>query len=314
MKSSRSFLAPILALVFAGVAPLAVSRAQSQAPAMEGYPAAGAQATVKLLAPGAEPRAALRYAIAAGHKANADMTMSMSMAMNAGGMSMPMDLPGMKITMSLAVTGVAPDGDVTYDVAFTGLTIDSSTATNPTLAAALEPMQASVTSIKGTTTMSNRGVTKSAKINAADASIQQLMTQMTSSVENLSNPLPEEPVGAGARWEVRQAAASGGQTVFTKSTYEVVSIQGSTVTLKVTTEQTAPPQSISNPALPAGAEMYLENMTGSGQGTVVIKLDSLVPTSEMSMASSMSMSISLGGQNQSIVTDNKVKVTIAPAK
>ena len=93
-----------------------------------------------------------------------------------------------------------------------------------------------------------------------------------------------------------------------------MSIQGSTVTLKVTTEQTAPPQSISNPALPAGAEMYLENMTGSGQGTVVIKLDSLVPTSEMSMASSMSMSISLGGQNQSIVTDNKVKVTIAPAK
>jgi hypothetical protein len=314
VKSFRLFLPLFLALTFVGITTQAVPRAQSQAPAMDGYPAAGAPATVKLLAPGAEPRTALRYAIAAGHKANADMTMNMSMAMNAGGMSVPMDLPGMKITMSLAVTGVAPGGDITYDVAFTGLTIDTATAANPAIAAALEPMKASVTSIKGTTTMSNRGVTKSAKIDAADASIQQLMTQMTSSVENLSNPLPEEPVGAGARWEVRQAASSGGQTVFTKSTYEVVSIQGSTVTLKVATEQAAPPQSISNPGLPAGAEMYLENMSGTGQGTVVIKLDSLVPTSEMNMTSSMSMSVSLGGQNQSIVSDNKVKVTIAPAK
>jgi hypothetical protein len=314
VKSSRFFLTLLLALAVVGVAARAMPRAHGQVPAMEGYPVAGAPSIVKLLAPGAEPRTALRYTVPAGQKTNADMTMTMSMAMNAGGMSVPMDLPGMTIAMSLAVTGVAANGDITYDVAFTGLTIDTSTTANPAIAAALQPLQASITSIKGTTTISSRGVTKSTKMETADASIQQLMNQMTSSAENLSSPLPEEAVGVGAKWEVRQTTSTGGQTTFQKSVYEIVSMNGSTVSLKVTTEQTAPPQSISTPGLPAGAEMYLEKMAGTGEGTVVMKLDSLVPTSDMNMASSMAMSVSVGGQNQSIVSDNKIRVTIAPSK
>jgi hypothetical protein len=314
VKSFRFLPALLLILVVAGPSARAVPRAMPQTPAMDGYPSAGAPATVTLVSPGAAPRRTLRYAIAAGPNANADMTMTMSMAMNAGGTSMPMDLPGMKMTMTLAVTGVEPNGDVTYDLAFTGLTLDDTGGANPAIAAVLEPMRASILSVKGTTTISSRGVTKSATFDAGDASLQALMNQATSSVENLSNPLPEEAVGVGAKWDVRGANSSGGQTIFQKTGYEITAMDGQSVTLKVTAEQTAPPQAVSNPSLPAGAEMYLEKMVGSGEGTVVIRLDSLVPTSEMTMISTMAMSVSIGGQHQSIATDNKVKVTIAPAK
>jgi hypothetical protein len=308
-------LRPVLILsVLAALAVAARPFAQGQSPAMEGYPAVGAPATVTLLAAGAAPRKALRYAIPAGHKANADMTMTMSMAMNVGGLAMPMDFPNMKIGMAVSVTTVAPNGDITYDLGFTGLTVDDTGGANPAIAAALQPMQASITSIKGTATISDRGVTRSTKINSADPSLQQLMGQLTSSAENLSSPFPEEAVGVGARWEVRQANTSGGQTTFQKTVYEIVSIDGAAVSVKVATEQTAPPQSISNPALPAGAEMHLDKMAGTGEGTATIRLDALVPTSQMTMNSAMAMTMGLGGQTQSIVADNKVRVTIAPAK
>lgn len=311
MKASRPLPVLVVACTLvAGVAP----RALSQAPAMEGYPAVGSPATVTLLEAGAAPKKALRYAVPAGQKAQADMTMSMSMAMNMAGMSMPMDLPGMKMTMAVAVTGVAPNGDITYDLGFTGLTFDSSAGANPTIAAALQPLQASITSIKGSATISSRGVTKSSKIDAADPSLQQMLGQVTSTAENLAMPFPEEAIGVGARFEVRNTVSSGGQTMFQKSIYQVVSIEGSTVSLKITSEQTAPPQAVSNPALPAGSEMYMDKMAGSGTGTTVIHLDSLVPTSEMNSTSSMSMTMSLGGQSQAITTDNKIKITIAPAK
>jgi hypothetical protein len=243
-----------------------------------------------------------------------DMTMNMSMAMNIGGMSMPMNMPPMKMTADCAVTGVAPNGDITYDIAFTEFAMDPSADANPTIAAAMQGLQASITSIKGTATISNRGVTRSAKLDVADAQLKQTIGQMTSQIENLSMPMPEEAVGVGARWEVRLAMVSGGPTMFQKTVYEVVSIDGSSVSLKVTTEQTAPAQPISNPAMPAGSEIYMDKMTGTGSGTATIKLDSLVPTSEVTVTSSMSMTVSMGGQSQAMTSDNTLKMTIGPRK
>ena len=121
-------------------------------------------------------------------------------------------------------------------------------------------------------------------------------------------------MGVGARWEVRQGVSTSGQTIFQKTVYEVVSIDGQAVSLKVTSEQTAPPQSVSNPNLPAGSEMNLDRMSGSGTGTTIIHLDSLVPTSSMESTTSSAMSMSAGGQSMAVSTDGKIKITVGPAK
>ena len=311
MRSRHLF--PALLVICAFLASAAPS-ARPQTPAMEGYPAAGAPPVITLVTPGAAPRKQLRYTVAAAQKARMDMATTMSMATNMGGMSVPMDMPTMKMTVDLGVTAVAPNGDITYDLAFTGLTMDSAADTNPAVAAALQGMAAGITSIKGSATVSNRGVTKSTKLDVGDPAMKQLLGQMTSSVENLSMPFPEEAVGAGARWEVRQAITGGGQTVFQKAEYELVSIEGSAVSMKVKTEQTAPPQTVSNPALPAGAEMYLDKMSGSGTGTVVVHLDSLVPTSTLESTTSTAMTMNMSGQTISVTVDGKTKITIAPGK
>lgn len=311
LRTTRLLPALLVVCAFlAGAAP----GAQTQTPSMPGYPAVGAPATVSVLSPGAEPRKQLRYSIAPTLTQTMDMTTAISMSMNLGGMAMPMDMPTMKMSADLAVTGIATNGDITYSIAFTGMTAEGGADANPMVAQMMAGAADSIKAIKGTATVSNRGVVKSSKLDIGDPTLQQVLGQAATSLENVSMPFPEEAIGVGAKWEVRNAVTSGGQTSFQKSIYELVSIDGPTVSLKATTEQTAPPQSVSNPALPAGTEMALEKLTGTGTGTIVIRLDSLVPTSQAESSVTMSMSISMGGMSQPVTSDMKMKMSVAPGK
>ena len=46
-------------------------------------------------------------------------------------------------------------------------------------------------------------------------------------------------------------------------------------------------------------------MSGTGTGTITIRLDSLVPTSTIEMKSSMVMNMNVAGQTQSMATDTR---------
>lgn len=317
MKQRRAFVMMILAAaILATATPRAQTPAAAQAPpTLEGYPAVGSPAMVKLIDAGAQPRKALRYAVPATFKGGMEMTMGISMNMNVGGTAVPITMPGMKMTADLAVTGVAPNGDTSYTMAFSGVSVDTAGGADPMMVQALQGVQSAIQSIKGSATLTNRGLVKSAKIDMGEAGqAQQMIGELSTQLENLSTALPEEPVGVGAKWESRVAMKAGGQFSFQKIVAEIVSIDGSTVTLKLTIEQTIPSQSITNPALPAGVDVQLEGGKGSGTGTSVIHLDSLVPTGESNITSSMSMTMSMGGQSQPMTTETTVKLSIAVKK
>jgi hypothetical protein len=306
LKLSRTFAFLLVAGLI--LAPAIAMRAQQKPLTMAGYPALGAPPTVTLLAPGAAPRAPLRYKIAAGQKSVMDMTMGVGIAMNVGGMAVPMDMPPILMSANIDVTSVATNGDVTFNVAFTKMGVGP--GADPNIAAVMESAAATITSLKGTATVSSRGVTKSAKLDFSkvDPSMHQSLAQMTSSVENLSMPFPEEAVGVGGRWEVRQSMNSGGIAMFQKAEYEVTAMDASSATVKVKIDQQAPPQAFSNPMMPAGVDATIEKMSGTGTGTLTIRFDALVPTSSVETMSSMVMTMS----GQSINSDTRMKMTIAP--
>ena len=174
---------------------------QAPAVSLPGYPAPGSPPTVTLASPGAEPRLRLRYKPAMGYKETMTMAMTMGITMAMEGMSMPaMDLPVMKMTADVGVTGVAPNGDVTYGVAFTGMTAEALPGMDPTIAAMAQGTADSIKALKGSVTMSDRGIHKSSTMNAdqiADPLLKQMLSSMSSSLESMSMPLPEEPVGGG---------------------------------------------------------------------------------------------------------------------
>jgi len=230
-------------------------------------------------------------------------------------MSMPMNLPTVKMTADVAVTGVASNGDVSFSTIFSGATAEASADANPMIASALEGLQNAVKGIKGTATISSRGVVKAAKVDMGNAGqAQQMTNDLTSQIENLATPLPEEAVGAGAKWEIRQALKTAGQVQFQKITMEVTALDATSVTIKSIVEVTVPAQAMTNAALPAGTEVQLDASKGTGTGTSTIRLDSLIPTAEQTINSTMSMTMNMGGQSQPMSMENTIKITIAPAK
>lgn len=298
-----------LALLVGGL-PVQARRAV-QVPA--GFPGPGTPATVTLLSPGAEPRVPLRYKLKAGDKAQMLMAMAMGTTVSMGGSQMmAMDLPTMKLGVDVAVQNVAANGDANYEVVFTSMTAEAAPGTDPAMAQMMEGAAGSMVGTKGTAVISDRGIARDAKFAnpAADPALSQALSQVSTSIESMSMPFPAEAVGVGARWEVRQAINSSGITVYQKTISELVSVTGSEVTLKLTQEQTAPPQSLDNPAL-GGMKVTIDSYKGTGTGTTTIRFASLVPTVDLTSNAAMTMSMD-GGPGQ-LGTDIRLKLTIGPA-
>jgi len=314
-----TFIRPLVGLfafllvVAAGPEPV---QTKDQAPA--GYPAMGSPAIVKLLAPGADPKTALRYKVPAGFKTSGAASVTMALTMNMAGMSMPpMDMPAMKMTFDLAVTSVTPSGDVTYDLAFSGMTTEAAAGADPSVAAMIQGAAAGVKDIKGTATINSRGVTRSTTFDLSkmtDPNLKQALDQVSSQLEGMAVPMPEEAVGAGARWEARSAVNAGGIATYVRTEYELVSVTGTTVQLRMKSETTAPPQAVSNPMLGADAQMQVEKLTGNSTGTVTVQLEALVPNSETSGTTNSQMSLTMAGQSQQVGVDIKMKTTMGPVK
>jgi hypothetical protein len=66
--------------------------------------------------------------------------------------------------------------------------------------------------------------------------------------------------------------------------------------------------------MPAGAEMSLDKMNGTGTGNATFHLNGLVPTSDVSTSSTMYMSINMGGQAQPVTVAVTAKVGVVPGK
>ena len=143
----------------------------------------GSPAIVKLLAPGADPKTPLRYKVPAGFKTAGVVSLTMGLTMNMGGMALPsMDLPTMKMTFDLAVTGVTPAGDVTDDLAFTDMTTGAAPGLDPSVAAMVQGSAAAIKEIRGTSTINNRGVIRSTTFDVSkmsDPNLKQALEQVS---------------------------------------------------------------------------------------------------------------------------------------
>jgi Family of unknown function (DUF6263) len=178
-------------------------------------------------------------------------------------------------------------------------------------------VSADLKSIMGTATVTNRGITRDLRIDTskvANSTFSEARDSVTHMMNGMSSPLPEEPVGVGARWEVRQTLPWGGIIAFQKVEYELVAFDGRTASLKVKTDQSGPPQAMKNPALPPGVSINLESMAGTGSGTMNVPLDGLVPTAQADSKTTMVMSITDGGPPESMTVETTIKLKIAPGR
>jgi len=246
---------------------------------------------VKLLSAGNAPRKALRLVARPGYRQTVVMTMAMGMSMQSGGKDLvPMTrMPEMRMTLDLAVTSVAANGDMrcTFKITKPGLAPDPNAAP-----AVVEAMTKSIAGLDGTSgyaVLTSRGFTREADFQVGpnvDPQLKQLLDGMRQSLHQLAAPLPAEPIGKGARWETTMTLEINGMNLTQVATYELVELAGRSAKLAVTLTQRAGHQKIQR----NGMSFDLISLASSGSGNMTIDLAQLIAspaTISISSASEM---------------------------
>jgi len=294
----------------------AASNAQAAPEAEATQTAAGgspdaSKSKVKLLEPGADPKKALRMHPKAGDKQTVSFGLKISMETKMGEMAMPaMNLPTMNMTMDTTVKSVAQNGDITYDLVMSDVSISEEPGL---MAQVAEAMKASLGAAKGMTgsgVVTDHGVTKRYELKLpanADPQLHQAMDQAKEMFANLILPLPAEPVGTGAKWESTAPIKSQGMTIQQTTTCELTGAQDDQITAQVTIAQEASNQKISNPAMP-GMKMDLKKMSGTGKGERTWDLTKIFPSKSNSDGEAeTTMAINAGGNTQTIEAKMTIK-------
>jgi hypothetical protein len=283
-------------------------------PGLGSTPVLPANTEFKLLEPGGEPRQVLRLRAKAGEKQTVAMTIKMGMGMGPGEAKVEMvKLPAMQLTVGVTPTSVSKEGDVQYDLVIEEV---DAVAEPGSPSEMVELMQGQLAIVKGLTVTrvtSDRGFSKRSELKlppGAGGEVRKAMEGMQDSFASTEFLLPEEAVGVGARWEVKQKLKPGGMTLDQTVLYTLESLEGNVVTVKGNIVQQASAQKIANPMLPQ-AKADLVKLSGTGHATMTIDLERILPVQgTVASATELTLGLDAGGQKQPMhmKTDTKIQL------
>lgn len=249
----------------------------------------------------------LRYALKPGSKDKILMTMSMGMEMDAPGMpATPIKIPAMQLFMDFDILELLP-GDkakVSYALTATDVVDDGS---NAMMVAALKPEISRMNGLAGAWVTDLRGFPEQMSVKIPDGVSDQIRQQLDSvknSIEQMSAPLPLEAVGVGGKWEVQSILAQGGMTLQQTATFEVVKIEGDTLSLKTIVRQSAERQIMN---MPGGITAELLSLASTGSGTTTLKLSRLAPVNA-DVTVNNTTKIQAGGQTVTMKMDMGIQI------
>ena len=234
-----------------------------------------------LLDDGHEPRRALRYPSDPPPPQKMSLSLHVAMKMEVPGSPVPpVSMPGLRLLIDL--TGRDRDGEVRYEFTVTDADLTGAEAAHPSLVAAMRKGVGSLVGATGTVSVDPRGFQRELSI-GLPSSLGQELTQFMNSAKlaigQMAVPLPEEPIGVGAKWQVEETIAQDGIQVRQKTYYELLAIDGPRVQIRTQTVQSAEQQRAAVPGLPSGVSAKVVSLRGAGAGETEIDLRRLVPGS-----------------------------------
>jgi hypothetical protein len=269
---------------------------------------------IKLIAAGSEPRKALRFQSKTGDKQSAVITVTSTMGMGVAEASVETTkLPLMKFTIGTVTKGVSTEGDIDYELTINEVAVEGVEGGDPQVVNAMKESLKGVQGLRVLCTMSDRGVEKKVEPQIpanVTAEAREAIEQMQASLTETALLLPHEPIGPGAKWEVRQKLKEGGMTIDQVETDTLVSLEGDVLNLKSTFVQSAANQKIPHPFMP-GATATLVKLTGNGTTTGKFNLSKLMPdasTEEEHTTTVLSVEVSGQKQNTTIKADSTVRL------
>lgn len=297
-----------------------IAQPEKPVPVPKVEPAANAEAmpeaVVTLIDAGEkEGRQELRFRLVKGSTETMVMRIKMGMEQTMNGGAMPKtDLPTMVFTMAVKVEKVEKSGDASCEVEFTDMTVAEEAGVPAAVRDAMEESGKKIKGLKADVVISDRGIPRSSKMrgDVNDPEVKTLMDSMNQGMQQASAPLPKEPVGVGAKWQVVTNPKAGGFTQTLTVTYTLKSLTAEGAKFDVAIAQTAKEQDVDNPSLPAGVTARIKSVDGTGKGTAEIRFSQSSPVaSSATSKTTIDMTVKAQGQEfamkQVVSTDVKVE-------
>ena len=192
------------------------------------------------------------------------------------------DEPTLRLTFDSKPSGVDPDGTLHTDWTLTGLEVAKpGDASEEALRSGAQQMRALI-GTHGKLAVTSRGLTKQFTVELAPSAPprgDRMFETLASGVASL--PLPEQAIGKGARWQVKQTIRVGAVLTET-SVYTLRSVTKQGAELDVAVTQSAGNQLIED-GTPDGPEVRLASMQATGQGQVHLDFARWLPASKLSL-------------------------------
>ncbi|MBA3818705.1 MAG: hypothetical protein H0X17_07420 [Deltaproteobacteria bacterium] len=258
--------------------------------------------TVTLTSPGKAPRRPIRFTATKGMRRAVTTTMKMKLGVEIGDRKAPVQkLPTIQMVMDLVVTDVASNGDIRYEFTLREPVVMPDKATPATMR---DQVAASIQGLGGMTghaVVTSRGFTRSADVavpKSASAQSQQFVDSIRQSLNQLSAPVPAEPVGVGASWDTVSKLEQSGLALTQTATTRLKAFKGNRITLQIGLAQQAAPQKFTT----NGVSVDLLAFASKGSGETTIELDRLLPElAKVAMHSDFTMDAA--GQKMRMILD-----------
>jgi hypothetical protein len=148
----------------------------------------------------------------------------------------------------------------------------------------------------------------------ADATVRDMAGKMRESLMQFASPVPEEPVGVGATWEVTSHPSAGGLLLTQKAVQKLVARKGSQVQTRAVVKSFAGPQEMKSDKLPAGARMQAQSLQASGSGFANWGLDHLVPDrSETKVRSLLNATLTMAEESVPMKAEAEIEIALTRA-
>ncbi len=263
---------------------------------------AGDGPIVELTDPGAEPRVELRFRLAE-EPGTVEMTQTQSLTQFIDGEEMTATGEITSITeIGYEIEASGDNFKMTYDY----LSLRAAEGTDPGVADAVARAGETLRSLQTVAIIDRRGFIVSSETTGVDALPAEMLALVQDLIDNdqLTSPLPEEPVGVGAKWEIRTSLVLNGAPIDQVTVFEVVSIEGDIVTLSASGGQTVASGTIAMPGVPDGTDVEVLAWDVVIEGRSVLDLTRPMPTSTIAVTGRQSMRIS--DATETIVLDQDV--------
>ncbi|MCB9752588.1 MAG: hypothetical protein H6713_21755 [Myxococcales bacterium] len=228
-------------------------------------------------------------------------------------------LPRTRTTMRITMGGEAEGGARHGEVELLDALVLEEPGQIATAARALRQQLPRLKGARGYLLIDARGVVREAEVELPDAlageeasrELRGTIEGLRETLSQLTVPLPDEPIGEGARWSVSAPRSrKDGISLLHTAICQLRSRRGDELELAFEVVQSAEPQPITAPAELAGARVELVSYAAEGTGRMRLELDELFPQwVEMALKSELELRAQGGGPSLTIGLDIELQAT-----